>query len=584
MAKVNIEKEIGYAELKLSSIDKKICYIEKGINKFKDYMNKLIRSGTVDNDKLSEFLHKEYNNILYEYLQIAGTGIAEKQLQALKTVNSNQYILDRIYEEIKDENFENVNFEERTRKLSGTEEEFEKTEVSVALDWIRKESKFISPKILEIYNKIISEKDSAKRRKYKEALVKTFKHKDILEYIEIFAANSEKEKLSIGLKLREKEIEKEMFKNQKEHFKIAGRFLQKYGLLKNYVKTQNRDYEKLEMPEMNYSLNTDKTENSVGVVGIFEDEYIDSLTTEQLAVLNAFWQNRFIKEIIDLGKILFIFDTLNLWDNYNKEILTKDQIKVALLKEKICDGIYERIKESISQNVQEKTFSYGVIDLSIISEEEKQKYQEYFNQMLPEIKHDLSKDIMCSQNKRNFVNVIYKAKYNILQGLLLDIEHNPDITNWGYMKDGKVGETITERKNILIAIDYPGFNMPLRLHMDREKVIEFMKIRKNSTVIPIYEGTQDFIYKGQLLTTILFMPLTEKRESAIIGMNKKINATDSRYGYIKHLSNLITKKVKGIKKIYPSRYIDLETGLEGIKTRDNNFIPEEGIDENGKLR
>ena len=61
MAKVNVEKEIGYAELKLSSIDKKICYIEKGINKFKDYMSKLIRSGTVDNDKLSEFLHKEYN-------------------------------------------------------------------------------------------------------------------------------------------------------------------------------------------------------------------------------------------------------------------------------------------------------------------------------------------------------------------------------------------------------------------------------------------------------------------------------------------------------------------------------------------
>ena len=33
-------------------------------------------------------MHEEYNTMLYEYLQISGTSIAQKQVQALKTINS----------------------------------------------------------------------------------------------------------------------------------------------------------------------------------------------------------------------------------------------------------------------------------------------------------------------------------------------------------------------------------------------------------------------------------------------------------------------------------------------------------------
>ena len=50
------------------------------------------------------------------------------------------------------------------------------------------------------------------------------------------------------------------------------------------------------------------------------------------------------------------------------------------------------------------------------------------------------------------------------------------------------------------------------------------------------------------------------------------------------MGNLVKKKVKSIKKIYPSRYVDLESGIEGTKTRKNKFIPDSPIDENQKLR
>lgn len=79
------------------------------------------------------------------------------------------------------------------------------------------------------------------------------------------------------------------------------------------------------------------------------------------------------------------------------------------------------------------------------------------------------------------------------------------------------------------------------------------------------------------------MPLTETGESEIIKQNKSINAVDARYGYIKHLGNLVTKKVKSIKKIFPSRYVDLTNGTEGIKIN-NEFIPDKSIDKKDKVK
>ena len=193
------------------------------------------------------------------------------------------------------------------------------------------------------------------------------------------------------------------------------------------------------------------------------------------------------------------------------------------------------------------------------------------------------------EDKRNLENLLYHNKATMVQELFLGIEHNPKITNWGLIPENNTNiakkENIKEKKRILIGIDYPGFNMPLRLHVNREAIVKLLKIRKNNTVIPIYVGDNtDFRYKGKNLTTKLFMPLTEDGEDAIIKANKNISAVDSRYGYIRHLGNLITKKVKSISKIYPNKYIDLESGLEGIKTRDNNFVPDNiTIDEKTKM-
>ena len=574
---MDFEYELKKAKEKFGENSNVIRLKKINIEEFKEYINKVSQEENIYGEDLKEKISKEYNDMLYNYLKISGTGIVQKQLQAIKTVNNNKYILDKIYEKVKNLDLNKIDFEKNVRSLKGKEEEFEKNEICVELNWIREQKTFIDQSLIEKYKKMQNEKDIEKRKMYKEKLERKFIGKEVMRTLEIFAENTEKEQLAKGLKNREKELEEFMIKNQKAQFKKAGEFLIKYNKLNKYVEMQNNDYEKMQMTGMEY------TEEDAQK--IFTDEYIDKLEPLQLAILNAFWQNRFTKEAINFGENLFIFDTLNLWENYENAELDEEKIKNVLQKENICDRVFNKIKDDIKETIHEETFSYGLINLKNIPQQLKKEYKEYFDEKIRESKNSLEEDIVSGQNKRNVESAIYRTKASMIQELLLDIEHNKNITNWGYIPETQDGKNSIQRnkRHILISIDYPGFNMPLRLHTEKDIIEEFFKIRKNSAIIPIYEGNQDFKYKGEKLSTKLFMPLTETGESEIIKQNKNKNAVDARYGYIKYLGNLVTKKVKSIKKIFPSRYVDLTNGTEGIKIN-NEFIPDKSIDKKDKVK
>lgn len=575
---MDFEYELKKTKEKINKNSNVIRLKKMNIEEFKEYIGKVSLQENIYGEDLKEKISKEYNDMLYDYLKISGTGIVQKQVLAIKTVNNNPYILDNIYDKVKDLDLSKINFQKNIQSLKGKEKEFEEYEICIELNWIREQKAlFMDQSLIEEYKKMQAEKNIAKRKMYKEKLERKFVGKEVMKILEIFAENTEKEQLAKGLKNREKELEEVMIKNQKAQFKKAGDFLIKYNKLNKYVEMQNNDYEKIRIPGMKYTEEDAKR--------IFSDEYIDKLEPLQLAILNAFWQNRFTKEAIDFGENLFIFDTLNLWENYENAELDEEKIKNVLQKENICDRVFNKIKDDIKETIHEETFSYGLINLKNIPQQFKKEYKEYFDEKIRESKNSLEEDIVSGQNKRNVESAIYRTKTSMIQELLLDIEHNSKITNWGYIPETQNGKNSIQRNkmNILISIDYPGFNMPLRLHTEKEVIEEFFKIRKNSTIIPIYEGNQDFKYRGENLSTKLFMPLTETGESEIIKQNKSINAVDSRYGYIKHLGNLVTKKVKLIKKIFPSRYVDLTNGTEGIKIN-NEFIPDKSIDKKDKVK
>ena len=275
---MDFEYELKKAKEKFGENSNVIRLKKINIEEFKEYINKVSQEENIYGEDLKEKISKEYNDMLYDYLKISGTGIVQKQVQAIKTVNNNKYILDKIYEKVKNLDLNKIDFEKNVRSLKGKEEEFEKNEICVELNWIREQKTFIDQSLIEKYKKMQNEKDIEKRKMYKEKLERKFTGKEVMKTLEIFAENTEKGQLAKGLKNREKELEEFMIKNQKAQFKKAGEFLIKYNKLNKYVEMQNNDYEKMQMTGMEY------TEEDAQK--IFTDEYIDKLEPLQLAILN----------------------------------------------------------------------------------------------------------------------------------------------------------------------------------------------------------------------------------------------------------------------------------------------------------
>ena len=86
---------------------------------------------------------------------------------------------------------------------------------------------------------------------------------------------------------------------------------------------------------------------------------------------------------------------------------------------------------------------------------------------------------------------------------------------------------------------------------------------------------------GKNIKTSILMPLTQKKEKYIIDKVAKLNPVDLKYLLIKHLGNFVTIKNKKTSKLYPEKYIDLETGKTAFKIG-RKFVQDEEIEENQK--
>lgn len=530
--------------------------------------------------QMREFVFEELDKQLKEYLKILSADLIQKEVSALDTLNNNQHLLKSYYEKLKDVDLEGFDLNRDKNELNGNEVDCQSFEVKVLIQSIRREKDEINPMIMNSVRKIYECKDSKEKEKYKEEFEKDPELKQIYEYVEIFLPDSEEESLKMYTKYRLEKAKTMLKDNEKRRLKIAGKFFKRYNLLEKMRNKVNNDYQKIGLEEMQYSLRTDGIQEDVGVENIFEDEYIDTLTEEQLSVLNAYWQNRYTKEAEDIKNSLFVIESLQLWehilDDNVLESITSDDLENSWRKIQICNKVFKKIKDT--STIQEKiapNIMYNILDLNQINDEFKQEYKKYFNKAFAQNENNFNQDFCVGQSTRNMIDTIYQMKRTNIKQLLLNIERNGKITNWGYIQEKKQGNNSIKREkdNILIGIDYPGFNSPIMLHTDRKLLLEYFDKTKEHTIIPIYEGEKDGEYEGKLRARAILMPLTEKRESYIIKMNKQAKTVDKNYIFIRHLGNLVTKKVKSISKIYPTEYVDLKTGNTGHKVN-GEFIVE----------
>lgn len=534
--------------------------------------------------QMREFVFKELDNQLGEYLKILSTDLIQREANALDTLNNNPHLLKDYYEKLKDVDLDDFDLNRDKNELYGNETDCQIFEVKVLLQSIRKEIGTIDPVIMKFGKEIYECKNPKEKEKYRKELEKDPQLKQMYEYIEIFLQDSEEKMLKKYTAYRLKNAETMLKDNEKRRLKIAGEFFKKYGLLEKMRNKINSDYKEMDLEELCYPERSEDLTQDIGIENIFEDEYIDKLNDEQLVVLNAYWQNRYTKEAENIKNALFSIETLQLWENILDDNvldnITDDDLWSILKKIQICNKVFIEIKDkSTTQEKVAPNITCSTLDLNQINEDFKQEYKDYFDNIFPQNKNDFNQDFCVGHSSRNIINEIYHIKDMNIKQLLLNIERNSKITNWGYIeeKDKGVNSIKREKENILIGIDYPGFNIPIMLHTNREKLLEYFKQTKGNTIIPIYEGDNYSKYKGKSKARSMLMPLTEKRESFIIKMNKQITPVDKRYTVIKHFGNLVTKKAKGIQKIYPTKYVDLENGNVGYKVNGKFIVSENNI-------
>lgn len=286
-------KEISKAQKGLSK--KQIYYTKKDLEILHQYIMKQNERIISNRYTCRELIYDEFEKDLDNYVKTTGTNMMQVEDNALQILSTNPAIVDRVYDKIKDKDLEKFDFEkEKYRILNGEEQSIE-YEMCLMLKELRKEK--VEGEIKEILYEELHPKDENKRQKMREKIQESDEYKKTVEYTKILLEPSERKQIEMAINYRKKGLEEALFAKEKEGFKLSGEFLKKYGFLREELEQQNKDYRYLSLSNMQYELRTENMDDDIGLENIFEDSYLDTLSLEQLTVLNAFWQNRFTKKI-----------------------------------------------------------------------------------------------------------------------------------------------------------------------------------------------------------------------------------------------------------------------------------------------
>ena len=198
-------------------------------------------------------------------------------------------------------------------------------------------------------------------------------------------------------------------------------------------------------------------------------------------------------------------------------------------------------------------------------------------------KNNFCDDFLACFGLQNITENSYLLKDKSIEGLLQLLYNNHISENWGIIEENN------KSQYVLIAADINGLNMPLRLHIKRDVIKRFIQENQKNTIIPIYQGAEDFTVGGMYISTHLLMPLTEEECKTIEKVSLETRDTEYRSKFIKHiaffansqkypehLTTLTQVKKKGkikTKREKIRQYLDLETGEKFAPTEQRNIIP-----------
>ena len=360
-------------------------------------------------------------------------------------------------------------------------------------------------------------------------------------------------------------------------------FFDDYNLLNDLVNSHNIQQNRLWLEGLCYNMDySEDHPNDLGVNNILSEKNLEKMSNDELAVLNMFWQNKYAKKLADLNIGFFLLQQLNIngiktepSDNLIKNLLTKYKF-LESLSYKIYNSLVKKDSDSIDIEDYIKNLSYD--------------YKKCFSEIMPNMKHDIRTDLNQCLNRNLALKNTYAIKSNLLCSSILNFSNNKKIKNWGYINDnGKTdSNTIQEQSPfILIGIDYPGLNKPVKIHVERELLADCMLNANSTTIIPIYEGNEDYDNNFEQLRTHIVLPFEESHKDFL--RNANLNSENFNTKILRHTAFLkdqdkfpehlkVTDK-RG-KKTRKRKYIDLFSGKTFVK-EGKNLVPYENDTNNG---
>lgn len=167
-----------------------------------------------------------------------------------------------------------------------------------------------------------------------------------------------------SIKEEKGKIEKELRKRMTYIIHSSVSMLEEYGFLDNYIESSNEDLEKLGLSELKYLKrnpipdeqydkegNLVKDVEDIGVIDALSEEELEKIPIEELLLMTAFYESKYLQERLEISKSMSVIKTLDMWDvilhgdNNDIEGFDNSKIEGALKKDLainyLCDDNIE---------------------------------------------------------------------------------------------------------------------------------------------------------------------------------------------------------------------------------------------------
>lgn len=365
------------------------------------------------------------------------------------------------------------------------------------------------------------------------------------------------------------DIEGEIKKDLINSMKSMGRFFEQFNFVERYKSLNSSKLKGMGLSELEQPLYKDRFgKKEIELNQLFSEEVLEQYSVEDLLVLNAFWQNRFAKETERINNAIFALVELGILENGDKTSYTNWEMELIETKTELLKGISAIVSTILNKKNQKKNskgeYENETIDVrkevEAVLDPFQKRYDDYIYEKTGKTGNNLADDYINYSLLYNQLENAYKCKNSTMINILSMIYDDKSKTNWGYIAD-EMSRSKNDSKFLLIGIDYEGMNMPVRLHIERSLIKDFLKCRGEKMELPVYEGAEDFTHNGNVIPTQILMPASNKYKKCINECLKKRNLPEDQEKMLYHLRYIKDHdKYPEHLKNRPKKIINIQTG------------------------